>query len=181
MLHDCALSDIGYSGHPFTWCNNHEREHRILKRLNWVLANPHWQLRYPNGRVVHGYAAYSDHCPIWRETHPSSISRRRPQPIRFEAMWVGKEQYTRIIDKVWTLGLQQGSMAEVMGLINRCGTQLRSWNITVFGNVQKKLDKANPRMQRAQDKHYLGVDATELKESHKEVQVWLEHEELMCK
>lgn len=56
---------------------------------------------YPNGGVVHGFAAYSDHIPIWLETLPSAHNQCGPRPFHFEAMWVGEKHCSKIIEDVW--------------------------------------------------------------------------------
>lgn len=91
MLNDCALGDLGYSDQPFTWCNNLKGDHRILEWLDHFLANLQWQTLYPNDGVVHGYAAYLDHCPVQLDAHLITCIRRGPQSFRFEAMCVGVE------------------------------------------------------------------------------------------
>lgn len=39
MLADCGLSNLGFSGIPFTWCNNREGQHKIMEQLDRFLAN----------------------------------------------------------------------------------------------------------------------------------------------
>lgn len=40
MLNDSSMGDLGYSRHPFTWCNKREGQHIIVERLDRFLANP---------------------------------------------------------------------------------------------------------------------------------------------
>lgn len=53
----------------------------------------------------------------------------------FEALWVGEEQCTKIIEDAWNQDARHGLMTEVMGLITINGTKLKGWNKTTFGNV----------------------------------------------
>lgn len=72
-LADCELEDLGLSGPPFIWCNNRERDQRILERINQALANSLWYTQFLNVSVVHDLSAHSDHCPLWIEEKWSSV------------------------------------------------------------------------------------------------------------
>ena len=61
-LSSCMLDDAGYTGSPFTWCNNQLGEDRILTRLDRCLVNMHCQnLQVKVTNLPH---AHSDHAPI---------------------------------------------------------------------------------------------------------------------
>lgn len=79
-----------------------------MERLDRFLANPQWQLLFPSGGVFHGHAAYLDHYPIWLEISFPGKGYIGPRPFRFEAMWVGVEQCTKIIEDEWGIAGRQG-------------------------------------------------------------------------
>ncbi|KAL0408316.1 UNVERIFIED_CONTAM: hypothetical protein Sradi_1766000 [Sesamum radiatum] len=41
-LIDSRLFDVGFSGHPFTWCNNRESPYTVRKRLDRACTNSAW-------------------------------------------------------------------------------------------------------------------------------------------
>lgn len=139
VLETCELGDLGFSGYPFTCCNNREDDHRILECLDHCLANPQWCNLFPNYSVKHGHTSYLDHFPIWLEIAGVKKSKRGPRSFRFEAMWVGKFDCANVIQKVWAEECQDGGIENIMQLINRCGSRLQVWNITVFGHVKQHL------------------------------------------
>lgn len=94
-------------------------------------------------------------------------------------MWVGEEQCSKIIEDVGASNGRQWSMAKVMSLISWCGAKLKHWNRNSFGNVQKCLAEANQKLKSAQDKHLVDLNSIKLNVARKEVQVWLELDELM--
>lgn len=136
MLEDFELCDLGFLGAPFTWCNNIDGEHCILERLDHVLANSLWCLSFPNLSVRHGHAPYSDYSPIWLETVGSLPIRRGSRPFKFEAMWVGESECEKIIEHVWQSCPPIKSVEEIPNLVSNCGSWLKTWNKTSFGNVQ---------------------------------------------
>lgn len=65
VFDDCGLHDLGFSGPKYTWCNNREGDACISERIDQFLANNRRDQIYPRASVLHGYAAYFDHLPIW--------------------------------------------------------------------------------------------------------------------
>ncbi len=88
VIDDCGFVDLGFSGPSFTWWNRRTGDARVLERLDRSLATMEWLLQYPNCRVHHLYAIFSDHRPLWIELQPSAQSYRpRKKVFRFEEMW----------------------------------------------------------------------------------------------
>ncbi|KAL9170488.1 hypothetical protein ABFS82_04G147800 [Erythranthe guttata] len=46
-LDECGLSDLGFEGEQFTWCNNREAPHTIRSRLDRVCCSTDWVARFP--------------------------------------------------------------------------------------------------------------------------------------
>lgn len=59
----CNLSDLGYLGSKYTWCNNKEGSTRVYERLDRYLANPQWIVKFPKSSVSHGVAAFIQTTP----------------------------------------------------------------------------------------------------------------------
>lgn len=88
VVDDCGFVDLGHSGPSFTWWNGRNGDARVLERLDRSLAMTEWLLRYPNCRVHHLHAVFSDHRPLWIELQPSAQSfLPRKKVFRFEEMW----------------------------------------------------------------------------------------------
>ncbi|XP_059658320.1 uncharacterized protein LOC132304584 [Cornus florida] len=47
LIDDCQLSDIGFDGYPFTWCNQHDGEANVQERLDRALATETGALLFP--------------------------------------------------------------------------------------------------------------------------------------
>ncbi|XP_042983363.1 uncharacterized protein LOC122312776 [Carya illinoinensis] len=99
VLSDCRLRDLGYVGSRFTWSNRRGEEDLVKERLDRFLANSLWCDMFPNLRVTHGVAAYSDHIPLWLDTEGALFRRRSRRLFRFEAMWVGESECSSIIER----------------------------------------------------------------------------------
>jgi len=89
-LEECDLTDLGFSGDPFTWRNNsHTSENYIRERLDRAVANLEWRTRFPTARVVNGNHYHSDHRPVivHLKEEVRCTYRGGGSPFRFEASW----------------------------------------------------------------------------------------------
>lgn len=61
---NCNLTDLGWKGYKYTWCNMRKGRAKIEERLNRFLADPNWSTLFPNARVHNITTVGSDHFPI---------------------------------------------------------------------------------------------------------------------
>ncbi|XP_027171424.1 uncharacterized protein LOC113770989 [Coffea eugenioides] len=61
---EAALTDLGFSGPKFTWCNNRRGRARIWKCLDRALVNQMWLDLAVNTSVTHLLRVASDHSPL---------------------------------------------------------------------------------------------------------------------
>jgi endonuclease/exonuclease/phosphatase family metal-dependent hydrolase len=85
----CGLSDLGYTGIPWTFEKRVTGGSYCRTRLDRALATPDWSARYPLAEVQHLAAvACSDHIPILLMLEPTQEREKRDRPIfRYETMW----------------------------------------------------------------------------------------------
>lgn len=99
-------------------------------------------------------------------------------PYRFESMWVGNAECFQIIKDSWCSHNEYVLRQNIMDCIQRCGKWLRIWNRTNFDHVQRNFRKAQ-----AQFESLKGLEPSLPISNHhtawKEVQKWLEKEEIM--
>lgn len=94
--------------------------------------------------------SYSNHCPIWLTTLGTRFTRKDSKLFQHETMWVKESKCYNIVDDVWSLRGEQGSIENIIYLISKCGITMSQWNKSKFGNVQQRLSKANQALRRAQ-------------------------------
>lgn len=61
MLDYYLLADLGYSGHIFTWVKTCRNGNFVQQRLDRVVVNPDWILKFPNAKIMHLTRLRSDH------------------------------------------------------------------------------------------------------------------------
>ena len=107
VFRDCldfyGFKDIGFTGLPFTWCNNRFDGPLVWVRLDRVVASVDWMLKFPSVSLHHLSSFSSDHKLIWLYSDDVHCRFYRPQrPFHFEEMWIKDERCERVVHAAWT-------------------------------------------------------------------------------
>jgi hypothetical protein len=142
----CGLSDLGFSGLPFTYDNRRAGNNNVQVRLDRALADNAWRDIYSDSTVVHLVTPCSDHCPLlW------SLARevRTPQVrscLRYEIFWERDAALKEVIETSWKglgpmqdLGGVTRGLASVMSSLHQCGKRK-------FGNVTRELARLREKL-----------------------------------
>jgi hypothetical protein len=146
----CGLSDLGFTGLPFTYDNKRAGVHNVQVRLDRALANNAWRDIYTDSSVTHLTTPVSDHCPLlW------SLARevREPQTrkcLRYEIYWERDPALKEVIEAAWKdlghtrdLGSVTAGLASVM-------QSLHHWGKKKFGNISRELARLREKLARLQ-------------------------------
>lgn len=80
MIQGCELIDAGFQGSPFTW-----RKGYLHQRLDRVLINMQWRLRFPQASVLYLPYFKSAHRAILVKMNNQRSPNRHRRPFRFTA------------------------------------------------------------------------------------------------
>ncbi|KAG0465383.1 hypothetical protein HPP92_019547 [Vanilla planifolia] len=94
LMQDMQLTDVGFIGNIFTWCNGKTGGARILERLDRVLLNSVGLQDFPNCAVTHLGRLGSDHCPLLIDIGCRQ-ARKRISRAQFEIVWLQFSQGNR--------------------------------------------------------------------------------------
>lgn len=83
MMSQASLTDGGYAGSKFTWCNNRLSNKRILQRLDMVLLCPAWMSKF-NTSVTHLSRHCSNHALLLISVNDTSY---KGSAFRFLNVW----------------------------------------------------------------------------------------------
>ena len=83
-IESCTLTDIGFVGSKFTWCNNQRGEARILACLDRCLFCS--RNSDVNARVRHLPRVASDHAPLLVDFYQND--RGGAKPFKFLDVWL---------------------------------------------------------------------------------------------
>lgn len=132
-----GMVDLGFSGNPYTWCNNISGLATIKERLDRGLASPHWVHLHPEYSFLHILAFSSDHCPISLNTSGSSIFL--PRPFKFEEFWTKDPICEHVIAAAWKVIVSGSSALCLISKLKHATIALKRWNHLHFGNIQNKI------------------------------------------
>jgi endonuclease/exonuclease/phosphatase family metal-dependent hydrolase len=74
VLNDCELADLGFWGPKFTWSNCKWDGVFTKERLDRVMANRMWCMRFHAVGVVVESTLHSDHLPIFLFLHKRKVA-----------------------------------------------------------------------------------------------------------
>nr|XP_027118368.1 uncharacterized protein LOC113735569 [Coffea arabica] len=155
-LSDCNLFDLGHEGNHFTWCRNRSAPDTTRARLDRACVSHDFLTLFPDARIYHSHALFSDHVPIVLRlscSHDLLKARsksRRDKCFMFEAMWIKSEDCERIIQDSWEYSSTEDACANLVMKTNSCRLGLLQWSKQSFGNHTKAADDLWQRISRLQ-------------------------------
>jgi hypothetical protein len=147
-LEDCGLDDLGYSGDTFTWRNHsHMAEGYIRERLDHVVGNKEWCLKFPDYEVINGDPRHSDHRHVILKFIREQIGSSRylgSETIKFEANWLKEDGYADLVQEAWINSFQGGASSVREGL-KEVSKIMFNWSRNVLGDMEKRIKKLKKR------------------------------------
>ncbi|XP_019198971.1 PREDICTED: uncharacterized protein LOC109192724 [Ipomoea nil] len=129
-MNNCSLFDVGASGPRFTWCRHVGGRVTQMRKLDRVLWNMEAQMLFPEAKAVVLARLHSDHHPVLFIDEAGNPPDRSSRPFRFEAAWLGREDYKKIWEDSALLGSE--GFANFITLVT---AKSKTWNTDVFGNI----------------------------------------------
>lgn len=128
------LIEVEFAGAAHTWARGLTPETRQSGRLDRVLCNVEWGLRFENAKVKHLPAIGSDHCPILISPNGFAPLQSINRPFKFQAAWLTHEQFDKFVNDKWD------SNGPLIPALAKLSSDLQVWNRENFGNIfhQKK-------------------------------------------
>jgi exonuclease III len=100
-LADCELTDLGFSGRPYTYDNGRAGDSNVKVRLDRDVADPNWRDLFGNVKVLHLVSSRSDHCPILVEVVKEYWEHQNQRIFRYDIMWERLDSLAGEIKKAW--------------------------------------------------------------------------------
>ncbi|XP_027169406.1 uncharacterized protein LOC113769130 [Coffea eugenioides] len=128
-----GVSDAGFSGSRYTWCNNRLGTERIWKRLDrLLLCGRALELPYQI-MVQHLGRDRSDHAPLLL-----SVGTRvdnKPRPFRFLNIWTTHPSLLGVIKDCWAHPVNGSSLQILVLKLRNVKNALKLWSRTIFRDI----------------------------------------------
>ncbi|XP_049405105.1 uncharacterized protein LOC125868520 [Solanum stenotomum] len=95
MIEVCGLVDLGYTGPPFTWCNQRATQARVWKRLDRSMVNNKWLEVMPQTTIEHLPSVGSDHSPLLMEMIRKNESHTKY--FKILQCWVDNDNFMKTV------------------------------------------------------------------------------------
>ncbi|XP_019168344.1 PREDICTED: uncharacterized protein LOC109164047 [Ipomoea nil] len=136
-----GLLDLGYTGTRFTWMRGTNSDSFKGARLDRVLCNVDWRLRFPDATVQHLPIVQSDHSPLFLNTAPIVPKRIYPRRFRFNAAWITHPDFRKMVQINWDVN------KDVFENKSLLAENLDSWNRDTFGNIFHRKKRVLARLE----------------------------------
>ncbi|XP_019438842.1 PREDICTED: uncharacterized protein LOC109344534 [Lupinus angustifolius] len=130
FINSSHLIDMGFSGSWFTWTKGGLKE-----RLDRVLANLEWRLKFPLVEVFHLNPMKSDHSPLLLSLLGALSPNLHQRPFRMLVASFSHPSFEDLIRKIWE------PHRSWQDAISNLQNKLKVWNKEVFGNIFRKKKK----------------------------------------
>ena len=177
-MDDCGFHDLGYSGAPFTWCNNRFLGPTVWERLDRALASSSWITQFPQASIHHLDYIGLDHKALWINTTEAPIASGN-KPFKFEEMWLSEEECSKTIDSAWQIPIEGNDMFQVVSKLNHCKNRLKSWSRSSFGSIHKNLQEKRTELNHAEAQSMRGQNSDRIPVIRRELESLLSKEDRM--
>lgn len=99
MIQSCDLLDAGFQGSPFTW-----KHANLFQRLDRVLINIQWRIRFESATMFHLPFFKSDHRVILVRMQSMNKPNRHRRSFRFVGSWLTHEGFPNLMNQTWERG-----------------------------------------------------------------------------
>ncbi|XP_026434045.1 uncharacterized protein LOC113331566 [Papaver somniferum] len=136
-LHSCGLIQAPKNGLEFSWCNNRAGKNRIVCNLDRVVFNDKWLEKISSWGYKVGSRRISDHSTLYGGN--ADIPKPKNTPFRALKVYKTHPEFLNIITKSWEQYLEGNPIYVYISKMKRLKIDLKEWNLSVFGDVNKKL------------------------------------------
>jgi hypothetical protein len=147
VLYDCDLTDLGFSGLPYTSDNKKHGRANVRVRLDRAVACPLWRDAYADSEVQHLITPVSDHCPILIQIEKEVRVPRRQPRRQYEILWERESALSEVVANAWRESGQKQDLADIMTGLDNVMTSLMGWSKKKFGNIVRELEKSRRRVE----------------------------------
>ena len=149
------------------------------QRLDRACASMDWRELFPQAKVFHTSASYSDHDLILLEIEATNTSQcRKPKIQQFEEKWVAYLECEEKICFSWTQTQPVGSlMFCLFEKIKRCPMDLVVWSRATFGNTRNRFISKQGELEELMEVGF-GANLDRINEVKREINELLHHEEV---
>jgi hypothetical protein len=176
VLCDCDLTDLGFSGVPYTYDNKRHGRANVCVRLDRAVACPRWRDAYADTKVQHLVSPVSDHRPILVQVEREVRMPHRQPRRQYEIMWDRESALSEGISNAWKDAGTKCDLADIMKGLNGVMNTLQTWSKKKFGNILRELKNQQKKIELLR---LANADQKEIQKASDDMQELLYREEML--
>lgn len=138
-----GLTDLGFIGSKYTWIRGNKDATFTGARLDRALCNTEWLSCFPQTSVTHLARIASDYAPILVNTNERA-PRTHATFFKFQAAWARHPDFNNCMQDMWS------SDNSFLESIAKTKVNLKTWNMQVFDNIERRKKRLIARIGRIQ-------------------------------
>ncbi|XP_027124181.1 uncharacterized protein [Coffea arabica] len=144
FIRNNQLSELGFEGEPWTWCNKWDNAGEVKERLDRILIDSGWKETYERAKCTHIHVEASDHCMMLLEIEP--IRRNWKRRFYFDRKWLEYKEVREVIKKAWGNKQEGSRFFRLQNRIKECRFELMRWNKKLKGNAKKDIEEVKQKI-----------------------------------
>lgn len=134
FIRSSGMIDLPLHGRSYTW---YRPNGSCKSRIDRILVNNEWLLRWPNSQQIGLRRSISDHCPLKLEI---KVKDWGPKPFRSLNAWLVKEKWQSYNIQGWGSYVVKEKFKLLKG-------DLEIWNQQVFGKMEQDIESLRNELQ----------------------------------
>ncbi|CAK9166470.1 unnamed protein product [Ilex paraguariensis] len=141
-IQNSELIKLRYSGLLYTWKSNN-----VARKLDRVLINEEWNVKFPYSEVEHLPLGVSDHCPSLIKL--VTVASRRKSSFRFFNFLADREDFIPTVIQVWNEGIQGTLQFQISSKLKRLKSIFKE-KCKEIGDISMRSKEAKSALENCQ-------------------------------
>lgn len=120
VLAVCELTDIGFSGLPYTFDNKQSGQRNVKVCLDRAVTDDRWRTIFTEAQLVHLVSPCSDHCPLLVRLAQEEQVRPRHKCLQYEIYWERDATLPERIAWTWNETERKGTFGGHLCITVQC-------------------------------------------------------------
>lgn len=142
----CGLTDLGFSGSPWTFEKKVTGGSYTGVRLDRAVADPSWCVLFSVAQIAHEAAACSDHVALVLNFSEELRTKKGTCPLKYELMWETHSELKTLMEQGWKKNDSCTLVSELHDKLKSLTGDLASWDRHTFGSVRAEIKKNKQRV-----------------------------------
>jgi hypothetical protein len=146
-LNNLEVVDLKFSGSFFTWNNKSEGADFVARKLDRVMVNEEWLIKFGGTKVDFPSGGVSDHSPAIITV--GTVMSFGPKPFKFCNFWLENTDFQDWLTAGWGQEVYGVPMYRLCSKLKALKVVLKTNTASCYGDIRSKVIQARDRLDMA--------------------------------